>query len=80
MCRRNVHTSGFSPDHNDTSARFNNIIAGYQSMDRLTDAITNSLLPQWPNVSLHSVVQIVQDYDEIVEHMGSAPSDRMKFY
>ncbi len=57
--RRNVHISGFAPDHNDPSARFNNIIAGYQSMDRLTDAIANSFLPQRPNVSLRSVVQIV---------------------
>ncbi len=80
ISRINVHISVISPDHNDPSARFNNIIAEYQSMGRLTDAIANSFLPQQPNVSLHSVVQIVQDYDEIVEHKGNAQFDRMEFY
>ncbi len=51
ICRRIVHISGLSPDHNDPKARFNNMIAGYQSMDRLNDEIVNSFLPQWQNVS-----------------------------
>ncbi len=28
----NVHLTGFFPDHNDPSACFNNIIAGYESI------------------------------------------------
>lgn len=42
MQLRNINVSGFSPDTNDPSDRFNNMIAGYQSMDRLTDMIANS--------------------------------------
>ncbi len=49
-------------------------------MDRLTDAIANFFSPQLQNVSLRQIVQIVQDYDEVVESMGNAPSDRMDFY
>ncbi len=34
--------SGFKPDRNDPCARFSNIIAGYRSMNRPTDAIADS--------------------------------------
>ncbi len=49
-------------------------------MNRITDEMSNPFLPQQQNLSLHSVVQIVRDYDEIVECMQNATSNRMEFY
>ncbi len=42
----NIHTANFGLERNDPSVRFNNIISGYESMNRLTDDIANSFNQQ----------------------------------
>ncbi len=54
----NVHLTGFSPDHNNPSVRFNNIIAGYESMNRLTNAIATSLTSQQANIPRCNVIKL----------------------
>ncbi len=78
--RRNIHISGFSPTNNDPSSRFNNIVAGYESMNRLTDAIANSFLPAQQNSTPHTLIDIVRDYHEISTLMQNAPPGTESFY
>ncbi len=78
--RRNVHIAGFSPTDNDPSARFNNIVAGYESLNRLTDAIASSFVPFQQHAVHRTLIDIVRDYHEITRLMQDAPPQREQFY
>ena len=75
----NVHLTGFSPDHNDPSARFNNIIAGYESMNRLTNAIATLLTSQQANIPRCNVIEVVCDYNEVSNLMQHATTQYLSF-
>ncbi len=77
--RRNIHILGFPPTNNDPSSRFNNIVAGYESMNRLTDAIANSFLPAQQNSTKCTLIDIVRDYHEISTLMQNAPPGTESF-
>ena len=71
--RHNVHL-GFSPGTNDPSARFNNIVHGYESLNILTQAISQSFmapLPQRP----HQLIDVARDYNEATLLFRNATGD-----
>lgn len=79
--RRNVHIAGFSPERNDPSARFNNIIGGYESMNRLTDAIAQSFVaPQQSEIRMRGIIDIVREFTEVANLLQNAPPEQHDFY
>ncbi len=77
---RNVHIEGFSPANNDPSAQFNNIVAGYESLNQLTDVIASSFVPIQQHAVQQTLINIVRDYHEITRLMQDAPPQREQFY
>ncbi len=75
--RWNIHILRFSPINNDPSSCFNNIVAGCESMNTLTDAIANSFLPTQPTP--RTLIDIVWDYHEISTIMQNAPPGTESF-
>ena len=80
--RRNVHTASFSAGDNNPSARFENIRNGYDSLNRLTDAISHSFVtPQQRQQQTPSVIEIVRNYAEISSLLANAATpDQEQFY
>ncbi len=72
--RRNVHLGSFTPQHNDPSMRFQSIVARYESMNRLSNAITQSLVPR------RSVSDIAREYHDVLILMQNAPTEYHDFF
>ena len=69
--RRNVHIPGFGADENDPSARFAHIRASYESMSRLSDAISHSFAaPEPPRL----LIETVRNYAEVAGLRDAASS------
>ncbi len=64
----------------DQSAQFNNIVAGYESLNRLTGAIANSVIPFQQHTVQHTLIDIVWDYHEITSLMQDATPERERFH
>lgn len=65
---QNVNLGSFSPQHNDPSTQFHNIIAGHESMNWLSDAITQSLVPHC------SVADVACEYHDVLILMQNTPT------
>lgn len=77
--RRNVHLAGsFSPDGNDPSARFANVQSGFQSLDALTTAVTQSLYAP-PPPPPRTLIDIMREFNEVREMMNTVPNDPSQF-
>ena len=72
--RRNIHTTGsVAAGDNNPSARFESIRNGYDSLNRLTDAISHSFVaPQQQQAP--SIIEIVRNYAEITTLLENVTS------
>ena len=78
--RHNVHLSSFAADINDPSERFQHIISGYQSLDRISEAIVQSFTassqPRGNSAPLpRSVIEIARDHQAISQMHENATTD-----
>lgn len=77
--RRNVHLNGsFSPDNNDPASRFGHITAAYQSLDALTNAVTQSMSAPPPQPS-RTLIHVMRDLDEVRGMMSRVPDEPTEF-
>ncbi len=67
--QQNVHLASFSPQHNDPSTQFYNVVAGYESMNRHSNPIVQSLVPRC------SVADVDHEYHEVLILMQNTLTD-----
>ena len=73
--RRNVHLNGsFSPGGNDPASRFQNIQVAYQSLNDLTEAVTQSIAAPLPQ-PVRTFVSIAREYNEVCGFMQGLSED-----
>ena len=75
--RRNVHVGGgFGAGQNDPGARFEHIVGGYESLNRLTDAISHSFVQQ----DQRQIIDIVREFVEVSRNLADGQADQQDFY
>ncbi len=70
---RNIDIAGLLLTNEDPSAQVNNIVTYYGSFYRLSNGIANSFIPLQQNFVQHTLIDIVQNYNEITNLMQDEP-------